>query len=381
MESRSTWYWKRRWNWKKKPAPTENFSRGEHFMTRGYENILIHCLVNIGDVVLSTAAVALLRKTYPHAKITMMVRPAAAEIARNNPVVDEVLVFDYTAKKKSLSATFRFSRELAAKKFDICISLDRKLRPALLAFLARIPVRIGPDRVFDDKPSLVTKLYTRIVRTPLDFRHTHQADIFKSIVRGFTGVDGDADPVIGKVMPEHSRKAEMLLSRLPEASRRIALCVKGTYPTKNWPPANFAALLEHIAVRYGAAQCIVGAPEDWNYAEEILTGVSAKVLNFCGETTLLELAALLAKVDLFITIDTGAMHIGATVQVPIIGIFRCVSVDRWRPLTRRTAILSNPLAQCPDEGPPESCPQHYCVADIPLAQAIAAVEEMLPDSK
>ena len=60
-----------------------------------YQNILVHSLVNLGDVLLSTSAVALLKKAYPTAKITMMVRPAVAEVVRNNPVIDEVLIFDY----------------------------------------------------------------------------------------------------------------------------------------------------------------------------------------------------------------------------------------------------------------------------------------------
>ena len=64
-------------------------------------NILIHSLVNLGDVVLSTGAAALIKKNMPNAKITMMVRPIAREIVENNPVIDNVIIFDYKVKGKS----------------------------------------------------------------------------------------------------------------------------------------------------------------------------------------------------------------------------------------------------------------------------------------
>ncbi|WP_314762709.1 hypothetical protein [uncultured Selenomonas sp.] len=61
---------------------------------REYRKILVYALVNLGDVVLSTSAVALLRKAYPQARITMMVRPVVRQAIENNPVIDDVLVFD-----------------------------------------------------------------------------------------------------------------------------------------------------------------------------------------------------------------------------------------------------------------------------------------------
>ena len=66
-----------------------------------YKNILVNSLVNLGDVVLTTSAIALLKKAYPKARITMLVRPVVREAVENNPVIDEVIVFDYKAKQNS----------------------------------------------------------------------------------------------------------------------------------------------------------------------------------------------------------------------------------------------------------------------------------------
>ena len=123
-----------------------------------YRNILVNALVNLGDVVLTTSAIALLKQAYPKAKITMLARPVVRQAVENNPVIDEVIIFDYKAKQNSFHKMMDMVKTIKSHHFDLSVSFDRKLRPALLCWLAGIPVRIGPDRVFDDKPSLVTWL-------------------------------------------------------------------------------------------------------------------------------------------------------------------------------------------------------------------------------
>ena len=149
-----------------------------------YKNILVNALVNLGDVVLTTSAVALLRKAYPEAKITMLVKPAVQEAVENNPVIDEVIVFKYRARENSLGKMWRMVRDLKRRHFDLAISFDRKLRPALLCWLAGIPTRVGPSRVFDDNPSKVTWLYTDVVEIRHDLENTLQAETYQAIVRG-----------------------------------------------------------------------------------------------------------------------------------------------------------------------------------------------------
>ena len=152
---------------------------------REYQNILVNALVNLGDVVLSTSAIALLKRAYPKARITMLVKPAVRQAVQNNPIIDDVLIFEYKAKQNSFSKMLSMISELRARKFDLAISFDRKLRPALLTFLAGIPVRVGPERVFEDKPSRVTWLYTHTIPIRHSLEHTLQAETYQEIVRGF----------------------------------------------------------------------------------------------------------------------------------------------------------------------------------------------------
>lgn len=323
-----------------------------------YKNILVNALVNLGDVVLTTGAVSLLKQAYPEARVTMLVRPVVREAVENNPVVDEVIVFDYKAKENSLGKMKAMVREIRRRKFDLSISFDRKLRPALLAWLARIPVRVGPDRVFDDKPSRVTWLYTKVVHIPHDLDDTLQGETYQRIVRGFAGMEENvkARPVMARIEAVNRDKAESLFKRLPKARFKIALCVKGTFPLKTWPKEYFAQVVDELAGAYNASFFVVGAPGDRSYADEVIACMRTPVENFCGETNLVDLAAVISMSDMFITVDTGATHIAATTGVPMVTMYGCTSPRRWHPYNDNARVLTSEEHCCPCSVRAEECP-------------------------
>lgn len=338
-----------------------------------YRNILVHSLVNLGDVLLTTSAIALLKREYPQARITMMARPMAKDILENNPVIDEVIIYDYKGKDKSIGKMLELVRVLRAKKFDLCISFDRKLRPALLCMLAGIGVRVGPDKVFDGKPSWITNLYTHTIKIPHDIVNTHQAETYQAIIRGFTGGQGSMRPVIGKVMPIHENKAQDLLNTLPIRKTKIGLCVKGTFALKNWSQDRFAKLVDRLSSQYDAAFFIIGAPEDKDYAAEVIEKTNIPIANLCGQTSLLDLVALLKEMDLFITVDTGATHIAATVGIPMVVIYGCTSPKRWHPLSDKAVVISSEEPCCPCSIPVDACPGHTCMEHISVSQVLEKV--------
>ena len=321
-----------------------------------YKNILVNALVNLGDVVLTTSAIALLKKAYPEAKITMLVKPVVREAVENNPVIDEVIVFQYKAKENSLGKMWEMVKDLKRRHFDLAISFDRKLRPALLCWLAGIPTRVGPSKVFDNKPSKVTWLYTDVVEIRHDLENTLQAETYQAIVRGFTGQTEHAEPVFARITPENERNAQELLQRLSQAEKKIALCVKGTFPLKTWPKEYFAEVVRQLANRYDAAFFIVGAPNDRDYADEVIQVMEPAVLNFCGETSLTDLAALIGAADLLVTVDTGATHIAATTGVPMVTMYGCTSPNRWHPINKQARVLTTDEPCCPCSVRVEDCP-------------------------
>ncbi|MBE8954852.1 MAG: glycosyltransferase family 9 protein [Quinella sp. 2Q5] len=345
-----------------------------------FRNVLVNALVNLGDVVLTTSALALIKKNFPDTRITMLVKPVVADAVIGNPVVDDVLVFDYRAKENSFGKMWRLVQEIRRRNFDLSISFDRKLRPALLTLLAGIPRRVGPSKVFDDNRSRVTLLYTDVVEITHDLNRTLQAETYQEIVRKFFGISGHETP---RFPHKPSPVADELLSRLPSARLKIALCVKGTFPLKTWSKEYFAEVVRNLRQRYDAAFFIVGAPNDRAYADEVISEIGG-VENFCGETSLTDLAELFRRADLFITVDTGATHIAATTGVKMITVYGCTSPDRWHPINPNAVALTSRETCCPCTYRAEQCPTYpkpACLQNVTPAQVIAAAEKFLLDAR
>ena len=344
-----------------------------------YKNILVNMLVNLGDVILTTSALDLIKKNFPDVKITALVKPVVKDALIDNPVVDDVIIFDYKPKISTFKQTREMITEIRRRKFDLSISFDRKLRPALLTFMAGIPKRVGPSKVFDDNKSRVTIFYTDVVKINHDLNQTLQAETYQEIVRKFFQIEGHGTPQFPRTF---SIKANELLSHFAPNKIKIALCVKGTFPLKTWAKEYFVEVVDALSVRYDAEFFIVGAPNDKDYADEVIADMKVDVKNFCGETSLTDLAEIFRKIDLFITVDTGSAHIAATTGVKMVTIFGCTPVNRWRPISPNAISLTSNEPCCPCKVQPEKCPSYpkpNCLYNVKPADVIKAAIELLDE--
>ena len=337
-----------------------------------FKNILVNALVNLGDVVLTTSALALIKKNFPETRITMLVKPVVKDALIENPVVDDVIVLDYRAKENSLKKMRELVKKIRERHFDLAISFDRKLRPALITFFARIPRRVCPSKVFDDNKSRVTIFYTDVVEITHDLNKTLQAETYQEIIRKFFKIEGHETPKFPK---KSSQVAEKLLKRLPQAKFKIALCVKGTFPLKTWSKENFAEVVKNLKKNYDAAFFIVGAPNDRDYADEVIAEIGFEVENFCGETSLTDLAEIFRRTDFFITVDTGATHIAATTGIKMVTIYGCTSPDRWHPINKNAIALTSRENCCPCTK--KTCDEPKCLKNVTPAQVLAVAKKFL----
>ncbi|VBB09307.1 Hypothetical protein LUCI_4597 [Lucifera butyrica] len=341
-----------------------------------YSNILCYSLINLGDVVLTTAAIALLRQAYPEAKITMLVKPQGAPAVINNPLIDEVIVYDYKSKSR-FQGVWNMLKTLRTRRFDISFAFDLKLRSAVLTWLAGIPVRVGPEFLFDTKPRKVIHLFTHVISIPHIIQKTLRVETFQAIVRGFTGMEGSAKPVFADIMPENIQKAQDLFGGLPAAKYKVALCVKGTFALKNWSPQRFARLVDILAQKYDAAFYIIGAPGDKDYAGPVIELARTPIANFCGKTSVVDLAAVLKYSDLFITVDTGAAHIAATTGVPMVTIFGCTSPLDAHPISDKSVVAWTNEPCCPCGVRENECPEHRCMDKIQVEDVLSLIDKVV----
>ena len=340
-------------------------------------NILVTALFNLGDLILMTSALDLIKKNFPATKITLLVDAFLKDAVENNSVVDEVIAYEYKNGGISFSATRNLVREIKRRNFDLAISFDRKSRTAILLFMSGIKRRVVPSKVLDDKKSRATIFYTDIVEITHDLEKTLQAETYQEIVRKFFNIEGHGEPQFPKT---NSPVAEKLLSQLSADKLKIALCVKGTFPLKTYPKEYFAEVVKSLREKYSAEFFIVGAPSDKSYADEVISEIGSGVLNFCGETSVTDLAEIFRRSDLFITVDTGATHIAATTKIKMVVMYGCTSPDRWKPINKNAIVLTSRENCCPCKVKVEDCPSYpksNCLYNVTPQEVIDAADIQL----
>lgn len=347
-------------------------------MRREYNNILVHALVNLGDVIFSTGALVLLRKVYPQAKITFMVRPGVAPVLKNHPSIDEVIAYDYKSKGDKLGV-WRMAKELRKRRFDLCISLDRRPRLSILTWLAGIPTRVGADKLYSETTTWATCLNTHTMHIPYALDTRLQTETFQEVIRQFAGIDEHARPVVGRPNADVVKRATTMLAALPDSRYKVALCVRAVFPLKTWPKERFAAVIRQLSQRFDAAFFIVGGPEDKDYADALIATTEVKtVANFCGKTSLEELTALFYEADMMITIDNGAAHLAAATNLPIVSIFNCTTPVRAKPSSEISIALGGDLPCCPCNYAPDTCPNNMqCVTAVSTDAVVQAAETVM----
>ena len=230
-------------------------------------------------------------------------------------------------------------------------------------------------------PSAIVKFYTDVIPMTKDFLQTPQAENFQTTIRGWLHVeDVHAKPVIGIPTEQNVRKADELFQRLQPGKKHIALCVKGSFPLKTWPKEYFCVLMEKLQQRYDADFFIIGAGFDREYADEVIQSSKAPVQNFCGDTSLMDLAEAFKRAFLFVTVDTGALHIASTTDVPIVAMYGCGPSKRWPPMTDSSRTVTTNEDCSPCHVAADACPYNprpKCQWNITPDMVMQACEELV----
>ncbi|MFH0764444.1 MAG: lipopolysaccharide heptosyltransferase II [Candidatus Omnitrophota bacterium] len=303
----------------------------------GYRKILIVRLDRIGDVLLSTPVIKNLRDAYPKSYIAFLVRPYAREIVQGNPYLDDVIVYDKAGREKGLRGNLKFIRYLRKKKFDMAIILHPTKRAHLVAFLAGIPVRVGYDRKWG---ILLTKRIPHTKQSGLK----HEIDYTLDILR-YIGVEPEDRTLYMPVDTACETRVRGMMgdAGITDTDFCIAINPGASCPSKRWKTMNFARAADSLAKTYNAKILIISSEEDRMFAGEVAALMSRPHVNLAGKTGIGDVASVLRRVKLFVSNDSGPVHIAVAVGTPVISIFgrsdRGLSPERWGPSGKRDVAL------------------------------------------
>jgi heptosyltransferase-2 len=339
-----------------------------------YKRILIVRTDRIGDVLLSTPAIKALRDKYPHAYIAMMVAPYAKDIVDGNPYLDEVIIYDKDNLHKRWRDTIRFSRNLKKKRFDLSIVLHPTNRVHLITFLAGIPKRLGYDRKLGF-------LLTDRIKHEKQLGKQHESEYVLDMLRPL----GISNARLELYMPikkeaENWVEQKFKLEGIWPKDKILAIHPAASCPSKVWSAARFAQACDVLADKYKLKVILISGPNDADKALEVASHMRNRCINFAGKTTVSELASLLKRCSLFISNDSGPVHIASAVSTPVISIFgrnqAGLSPLRWSPLGLKDKILHKDIGciQCLAH----NCKKEFaCLKAIRVEDVVAAADAIL----
>lgn len=294
-------------------------------------NILLLQLKRIGDLILTTPAIAALRERFPEANLSLVVSPAVEGLLPAISGIDKVFV----VRGKADDALDWLS--LAWGKFDYCLDFTRNDRSAFLTLLSQ-----ARKRITSDHPNLRTKIrarsYNEFVESPVRLLHT--VDYHLALLRPL-GIH-HAPRTIRLDLPKATvGKTERLLEATHVGDEFVILHPGSARAEKFWEVDRWARLIEH-SVRDRQMKCILTggrSPMERTQIAAIKAATDAEAIDLSGKTDLLMLAALVRKARLLVTVDSAPMHFAAAWGTPQVVLFGPTNPFHWHPLSESALVL------------------------------------------
>jgi heptosyltransferase-1 len=365
-----------------------------------FSKILLIKLSAVGDVVHTIPVLNKLRRRYPAAQIDWLVTPPIAELLRHHPAISNVIEF---AREEWQSpwrlAPFanyaRLAARLRATGYDLVVDMHGQLRTALLTFATGAPARVGFDRprpevwAASDRefPALARKhawqgaregswlAYTHHIPVPtLD---VHAVDRYLNVGPILGLDDGPADFSF-PIPAAASSRIEQLLRGSGIADAPLLVLAPGTvWETKHWGSRKFADVARHF-MQKGFAATLVGSRRERPVCEEV-AGLAPGAVNFAGESSLSELAALIRRSTICVTNDSGPMHLAVALGRPVTSVFGPTDAIWIGPYRRENAVLQAglPCSPCYLRQLSRCTHGHACMHDVSARAVIERMEGML----
>lgn len=353
-------------------------------MTSTYKNILVINTMHIGDLMLVTPALRTLRANYPQAHIALLTDRILADLVRCNENIDECILIDKHGRDKGILALIRFIRQIRKRHFDLVINYHRNERASAIASFSGGKNIVGYaqpffHRFFDHwMPNLA------MADTPKD-KVMHQTLCHLKVLQEAAGCTKLDDRGLEMWLPpeEEKKASDLWQKEFAEDDRVIAFNIGASWMTKRWIDAYFAECADHF-IEEGYHIAFLGGPTDVAIVKACIEKMkekdSPKVHVFTGKVSLTVLAGLLRHCCLFLTTDSGPMHVGVAMNVPIVTMFGASPVPTFYPYDGKDIVIKTPeschpcgIHDCPKKGEDHMA----CMKHIPVDVVMKYSEELL----
>lgn len=304
---------------------------------------------------MSLPALCAIRDRFPKARIAILARPSVADLYVRESFADEIIAYN-------LQSSWGIGRELRHRQFDCAILLQNAFEAAWIAWLAKIPTRIGYKR--DGRQLLLTRAVD--VPKPGEIPR-HQRFYYLELLRRAGLIDALPESDVIRLRP-----------RAAGAKRIIGVSPGAAYGTaKRWIPERFAKAAGALAEARGASIALFGTTSERVLCEELARLLNGReVTNYAGETTLAQFIDLAAGCELFLTNDSGSMHIASALGVPTVAIFGATDDTATGPTGSNARVVRQPvecspclLRECPID--------HRCMTGVSAERVVKEALQLL----
>ncbi|MBI4889268.1 MAG: lipopolysaccharide heptosyltransferase II [Acidobacteria bacterium] len=338
------------------------------------QNILVRATNWVGDAVMCLPALRALRLQHPNSRITVLARPWVADLYRREPFADEVILLHAARGPRDLRGKWAAAQSLRGHRFDCAVLLQNAFEAALIAWLARIPIRTGYNR--DGRRLLLT----HPIDLPPSGRHERFYYLELLTRAGLIPATPQDDVVRLECAPLARAAGLQRFQQLGLAAPVIGVSPGAAYGTaKRWIPENFAQAAITLARNLSAQVALFGSPGEAQLCQSIADAISAAgigVRSFAGQTALNDYIDLAAACHVYLTNDSGAMHISSALGVPTVAIFGATDHIGTGPAGHRFSIVRHDvdcspclLRECPID--------HRCMTLVTPDQVVAAALKLL----
>ena len=326
---------------------------------------------------MSLPALHALREQFPQAHIAILAKPWVADLYGREPFCDEVIPYQPGRGWRGWRERWRISQELRRHRFDCALLLQNAFEAAAVVYVARIPVRIGYNR--DARGSLLTCAVPvpETGETPSHQRFYYLELLKRAGLIPRYPADVEVRLSGAKIAGEQGR---LRLQRFGMEGPVVGVSPGAAYGgAKRWLPERFAEAAVRIAYERRATVAVFGSEQEQAVCQTVRAYVEQNgvmCINFAGRTTLSQFIEMAAACEVYLTNDSGPMHIASALGVPTVAVFGATDDKATGPAGVKSRIVREPvecspclLRECPID--------HRCMTRVPAERVVNAAFDML----
>ncbi len=340
------------------------------------QRLLVRATNWLGDAIMCIPALREIRRAHEGWHITILARPWVADLYRGEDFCDDIALYENHGQHRGAFGKERLVRSLRRRRFDRAILLQNAFDAAYLAWRTGIPERIGYDR--DARGLLLTKAVPRPVAGSIP---VHQRFYYLELLRRAGLIEAmpvDTAARFDNVADLRRRGSRRWISRECPEGPWIGVSPGAAFGSaKRWIPERFGEAARKLAENLEANIAVFGSKSEASIADEVAAAAGERARSLAGKTGLTEYLELASTCTIYLTNDSGSMHVAAALGLPTVAVFGATDHVATGPAAPWARIVREPvdcspcmLRECPLEG-------HPCMEGVSVARVLGEARSLL----